>query len=72
VESHGLFVWQDDLFQTRMVPFEYFYSGAADARDEFLSALRDFHFEMARAAHFRALQNGQCVAGALGLPFRTR
>src|SRR6266699_324069 len=43
--------------------FKHLYGGAADARDKFLSALRDFHFEVAGAAHFRALKNGQRVAG---------
>src|SRR5216684_5505231 len=35
--------------------FEYFHSGPADARHEFPSALRDFHFEVAGAPHFRTL-----------------
>src|SRR5467141_5107576 len=37
--------------------FENLHGGAADAGDEFLPALRDFHFEMAWATHFRALKN---------------
>ena len=43
--------------------FKNFDGGAADARYQFFAALRDFHFDVAGAAHFFALQNGQRVAG---------
>src|SRR5713226_3429905 len=43
--------------------FKHLHGGTTHAGNEFLPTLRDFHLEVARAAHFRALKNGQRVAG---------
>ena len=40
-----------------------FDGGAAHAWHQFFAALRDFYFDVARAAHFFALQNAEGVAG---------
>ncbi len=59
----GFLIFKRDFASDANGAFEHFHGGAADARDEFLSTLRDFHFDVARASHFCALENVQSVAG---------
>ena len=58
----GLFCWQLVNSLDADGAFENFHGSSADARNKFLPALRDFYFDVAWPAHFRALKNAQRVA----------